>query len=172
MLEVGGVGYQVSVSVHTLSQLPSEGDPAFLHIYTHVREDAIVLYGFLAEEEKRMFATLLGVTGVGPKVALNLLSGIPGPRLAEAIEAEDVSSLSRIPGVGRKTASRLILELRDKLPSSVPATDRIYDDVLSALVNLGYKKSIAGPALDRARKEGHTDIETLLKEALKYLTNE
>ncbi|MGW8272714.1 MAG: Holliday junction branch migration protein RuvA [Thermodesulfovibrionales bacterium] len=172
VLEVGGVGYQVNVSVHTLSQLPTEGDAAFLHIYTHVREDAIVLYGFLEEEEKRMFATLLGVTGIGPKVALNVLSGIPGARLIEVIEAEDVASLSRIPGVGKKTASRLILELRERLPSPVAKPDRIHDDVLSALVNLGYRKNVAAPALDRARKEGHKDIETLLKESLKYLTNE
>ena len=109
---------------------------------------------------------------MGPKLALNILSGIPTDKFIEAVESENATVLSKIPGVGKKTANRLILELREKLPAAEEKRDRVYEDVLSALVNLGYKKSIASEALDRVYKKNGEDIETLLKETLKYLTNE
>lgn len=170
IVEVGGVGYQVNVPVSLLSVLPSEGSEVFLYIYTHVREDALQLFGFPTEDEKKIFITLLGITGIGPKMALNILSGVPVNDFLSAIYSEDVALLCRIPGLGKKTAHRLILELRDKLPVSREIKDRVFDDTLSALVNLGYKKSEAQESLEIAYKKGYTQIEDLLKESLKYLT--
>ncbi len=170
IVEVGGVGYHIHVPLNLLSTMPEEGKDIFLQIYTHVREDALQLYGFPSEEEKKIFVTLLGVTGIGPKMALNILSGIPIKDFLNAIDTEDVAHLCRIPGLGKKTAHRLILELREKLPSTKEVKDRVFDDTLSALVNLGYKKSVAQESLEMAYKKGHTDIEKLLRESLKYLT--
>ena len=170
IVEVGGVGYQVNVPLSVLANFPEEGSSVFLHIYTHVREDALHLYGFTTEDEKRIFTTLLGVTGIGPKMALNILSGIAHDDFINAIEKEDVALLCRIPGLGKKTAQRLILELREKLPRADQFRDRLFEDTLSALVNLGYKKSEAMESLEAAYKKGYKDIETLLKESLKYLT--
>ncbi|MBI4684284.1 MAG: Holliday junction branch migration protein RuvA [Nitrospirae bacterium] len=170
IIEVNGVGYHVNVPVSILSNLPEEGSNVFLHIHTHVREDALQLYGFDTEDEKKIFTTLLGITGIGPKMALNILSGISYDDFIRALEAEDVALLCRIPGLGKKTAHRLILELREKLPSSEKPKDRIFDDTLSALVNLGYKKPVAKESLEMAYKKGYRDIENLLKESLKYLT--
>ncbi len=172
IVEVGGVGYQINVSVSTLSALPDEGCEVFMHIYTHVREDLIQLYGFTSEDEKKIFVTLLGITGIGPKMALNILSGISHRDLLSAIETEDVAVLCKIPGLGKKTAHRLILELREKLPSPKTIYDRVFDDTLSALINLGYKKSVSLKALEMAYKTGIKDIEGLLRESLKYLTGE
>ena len=170
IVEVNGVGYHVNVPLNILSTLPEEGSNVFLYTYTHVREDALQLYGFSTEDEKKIFTTLLGITGVGPKMALNILSGISRNDFVEAIEKEDVALLCRIPGLGKKTAHRLILELRDKLPSAEKPKDRVFDDTLSALVNLGYKKSDAQASLEMAYKKGIKGIEGLLKESLKYLT--
>ncbi|MEK7712485.1 MAG: Holliday junction branch migration protein RuvA [Nitrospirota bacterium] len=170
IVEAGGVGYQVNVPSSILSNFPAEGSTVFLNIYTHVREDALQLYGFATEDEKRIFTTLLGVTGIGPKMALNILSGISHDDFMRAIEEEDVALLCRIPGLGKKTAHRLILELREKLPSLGKVRDKIFDDTLSALVNLGYKKAEAIESLEMAYKKGYKDIETLVKESLKYLT--
>ncbi|KAF0145142.1 MAG: ruvA [Nitrospirae bacterium] len=170
IVEVNGVGYHVNVPMNILSNLPEEGSNVFLHTYTHVREDALQLYGFSTEDEKKIFTTLLGITGVGPKMALNILSGISRNDFVEAIEKEDVALLCRIPGLGKKTAHRLILELRDKLPSAEKPKDRVFEDTLSALVNLGYKKSDAQASLEMAYKKGIKGIEGLLKESLKYLT--
>ncbi|MDI6744909.1 MAG: Holliday junction branch migration protein RuvA [Thermodesulfovibrionales bacterium] len=170
IVEAGGVGYQVNVPLSILSNLPEEGSAVFLNIYTHVREDALQLYGFATEDEKRIFTTLLGVTGIGPKMALNILSGISHDDFMRAIEEEDVALLCRIPGLGKKTAHRLILELREKLPRLGKVRDRVFEDTLSALVNLGYKKAEAIDSLEMAYKKGHKDIETLVKESLKYLT--
>jgi Holliday junction DNA helicase RuvA len=170
LVDVGGVGYLVHVPLNTLSNLPDEGHDVFLKVHTHVRDDAIQLFGFLTEEEKKVFVTLLGITGVGPKMALNVLSGIPHDDFLTAIRKEDVAMLCRVPGLGKKTAHRLILELRDKLPSpSAAKEDRVFDDVLSALVNLGYKRNTAQEYLDRTYKQGYRDIEGLLKETLKLL---
>jgi Holliday junction DNA helicase RuvA len=170
IIEAHGVGYQVHVPLNTLSRLPDENHEIFLHIYTHVREDAIHLYGFRAEEEKRIFTTLLGITGIGPKMALNVLSGLSLDEFLTALETEDVAMLCRIPGLGKKTAHRLILELREKLPAATGSRDRAFEDALSALVNLGYKKNIAQEFLEHACKQGHTDIETLIRETLKLMS--
>ncbi|TAL23201.1 MAG: Holliday junction branch migration protein RuvA [Nitrospirae bacterium] len=170
IVEVNGIGYQVNVPLNILSNLPSEGNDIFLHIHTHVREDALQLFGFSNEDEKKIFTTLLGITGIGPRMALNILSGISRNDFVEAIEKEDVALLCRIPGLGKKTAHRLILELREKLPPSEKPRDRVFEDTLSALVNLGYKKSDALASLEMAYKKGIKGIENLLKESLKYLT--
>jgi Holliday junction DNA helicase RuvA len=170
LVDVGGVGYLVHVPLNTLSNLPDEGHDVLLRIHTHVRDDAIQLFGFLTEEEKKVFVTLLGITGVGPKMALNVLSGIPYEDFLAAIRQEDVAMLCRVPGLGKKTAHRLILELRDKLPSPAAVKeDRVFDDVLSALMNLGYKRTTAQECLDKTYKQGYRDIEGLLKETLKLL---
>jgi len=172
IIEVQGVGYQVHVPLTILSNLPAEGREVFLYIYTHVREDALQLFGFSSEDERKIFVTLLGVTGIGPKMALNILSGVSHDDFLRAIEQEDVVMLCRIPGLGKKTAHRLILELREKLPASSSGKDRLFEDALSALINLGYKKNIAVETLDRTYKAGHADLETLLRETLKLLTRE
>jgi len=172
IIDVAGVGYSVQVPLTLLSSLPDEHRDVFLYIHTHVREDAIQLYGFQTADEKRIFTTLIGISGIGPKVALNILSTIPPDNFHNAINSEDVDILCRVPGLGKKTAHRLILELKGKLPSIKEKKDTIYDDTLSALVNLGYKKNIAQDALEKAYNNGCRDIESLLKEALKYLTKE
>ncbi len=170
IVDVHGVGYGVQVPLTLISSLPGEQSEIFLHIHTHVREDTLQLYGFQAEDEKRIFTTLIGISGIGPKTALNLLSTIPPEKFYTAVDAEDVDVLCRVPGLGKKTAHRLILELKDKLPSFREKKNTVYDDTLSALVNLGYKKSIAMEALEKASGIGMNDIEGLLREALKYLT--
>jgi Holliday junction DNA helicase RuvA len=168
IVDVGGVGYEVTVPVRLLAEI-SESEEVTLLVHTHVREDALVLYGFGDEREKRVFRTLLNVTGVGPKLALNILSGGPVDDFLRAVDAEDTALLTRLPGVGKKTAERIIFELREKLPADTPDKDSVYGDALSALVNLGYRKTDARSALDSVYKQGDGDIETLLKEALKIL---
>ncbi len=170
IVEAAGVGYRLSVPVSTLSELPGEGAEVFLHVHTHVREDAIHLYGFKTPEEKKIFTTLLGISGIGPKLALNIISGISHDDFLRAVGAEEIDLLTRIPGLGKKTAHRIVLELRDKLPREGAVADRVFDDTLSALVNLGYRGGDAQRAVEKARRKGHNEIEPLLKEALKYLT--
>jgi Holliday junction DNA helicase RuvA len=170
LVDVGGVGYEVRVPVSTLSELPAEGEKVFLNIYTHVREDLIVLYGFGSMGEKKVFTTVLGVTGVGPKLALAILSGMKSEEFTEAVEAEDIALLSRIPGLGKKTANRLVLELKGKLPRSSSPTDTISSDSVSALINLGYKRADALKAVELARKGGSQSVEDILKESLQMLT--
>ncbi|HEX8949858.1 MAG TPA: Holliday junction branch migration protein RuvA [Dissulfurispiraceae bacterium] len=172
IVDVGGVGYSVQVPFTLLSDLPEENKEVFLYVYTHVREDAILLYGFQSEDEKKIFTTLIGISGIGPKTALNLLSTIPPDKFFNAINSEDVDVLCKVPGLGKKTAHRIILELREKLPSIREKRDTVYEDTLSALVNLGYKKGVAQDVLEKVRKSGSDDIETLLRESLKYLTKE
>ncbi len=170
LVEVNGIGYEVNVPVSVLSSLPEEGDIIFLLVYTYVKEDSLQLYGFLKEEEKQIFTTVLGISGIGPRIALSILSGISSDDFMEAISNEDITLLTRIPGLGKKTAQRLILELREKLPKPLSTKERAYDDALSALVHLGYRKSDATNALDTVYKKGIRNIETLLKESLQYLT--
>ncbi|MCL5236254.1 MAG: Holliday junction branch migration protein RuvA [Nitrospirae bacterium] len=172
IVDVNGVGYGIQVPLTLLSALPGENSEVFLYIHTHVREDALQLYGFRAEDEKRIFTTLIGISGIGPKTALNLLSTIPPDKFYNAINSEDVDVLCKVPGLGKKTAHRLILELREKLPSIKERKDTIYDDALSALVNLGYKKNFAQETLEKVYSSGIRDVETLLRESLKYLTKE
>jgi holliday junction DNA helicase RuvA len=172
IVDVGGVGYSVTVPLSTLASLPDETSEVFLYTYTHVREDILQLFGFRVEEEKRIFTTLIGVSGIGPRIALSILSTIPADTFYGLVHAEDVEALCRVPGLGKKTAQRIILELREKLPAMREKKDVLYEDTLSALVNLGYKKNIAQDALDKAYNSGFRDIESLLRETLKYLTRE
>lgn len=169
IIEVGGVGYRVLVPLGVLSDLPPMGKEVFLHIHTHVREDAIHLFGFMSEGEKKAFMTLLGISGIGPKVALNIISGIPYEEFLLAVEGEDITRLTRIPGLGKKTANRIVLELRGKLPREGEPVGTEHEDALSALMNLGYRKPEAAEAIELATADGHTDIEAVLREALKRL---
>ena len=177
IIEVSGVGYRVSIPLCNLVDIPGPGEKVFLHTYTHVREDALQLFGFLSEEERKVFTTLLGISGIGPKLGLAILSGMPAQRFIEAVNSEDVALLSTIPGLGKKTALRLILELKGKLPSlesdeAYGAKERsLAEDAVSALVNLGYKKPSADKAVDNAVRGGIVAIEDIIKEALKYLTD-
>lgn len=172
IVDVQGVGYEVFLPVSAITGLPAQGAEVFLHIHTHVKEDSIKLFGFLSPHEKQVFSTLLGVNGVGPKLALNVLSSLPGDAFRQAVEAEDTTALSKVPGVGKKTAARIILELKQKLPqmASKSPKDAVLEDALSALVNLGYKKAEAQKALEKAGKSTDEGIEGLLKGALKELT--
>lgn len=153
IVETSGVGYDVTISVPTFSDLPPLGSEVALHIHTHVREDVIALYGFLRSSEKLLFEKLITVSGIGPKLAITILSGMAADEMVAAIGGGDVARLTRIPGIGRKTAERMVLELRDKLPGvspSVAATaprSATEQDVLSALVNLGYQSAAAEKAL-------------------------
>jgi holliday junction DNA helicase RuvA len=174
----GGVGYLVNIPASTFYKLDGQ-KTASLQIYTHVREDIIALYGFATPEEKFAFEKLISISGIGPRLAQNILSGIEPLELAEAIVHSDTRRLSSIPGVGKKTAERICLELRDKLvfagerpQSATPPGTTVDDDVHSALVNLGYKPSAADAALQAARKESPADMEfsALLKAALRHLT--
>ena len=170
VVEVAGVGYRVLVGNSTVSALPDEGSEVFFHIHTHVRDDALQLYGFAADNEKRTFTTLLGITGIGPKVALSIVSSIKYEEFLKAVEAEDIAFLTRVPGLGKKTAHRLVLELSGKLPKKEQPRDRVFDDAVSALQNLGYRKTDALGAVEKAYNKGHSDLEPLIKKALKYLT--
>jgi Holliday junction DNA helicase RuvA len=161
VVETGGVGYDVTISVPTFSDLPAVGADVALHIHTHVREDVIALYGFLRSSEKVLFEKLITVSGIGPKLAITILSGMPADEMVGAIRGNDVARLTRIPGIGKKTAERMVLELRDKLPGTVPAVTTAVpamsateEDVLSALVNLGYQRSAAEKALEATMKSG------------------
>jgi holliday junction DNA helicase RuvA len=178
IVETAGVGYDVTISVPTFSDLPETGSELALHIHTHVREDAIALYGFLRSSEKALFEKLITVSGIGPKLAITILSGMAADEMVGAIRGNDVARLTRIPGIGRKTAERLVLELRDKLPettsacmTAVPALGAIEEDVLSALVNLGYQRAAAEKALTTATKNGKGgSFDTLFREALAALS--
>jgi holliday junction DNA helicase RuvA len=161
VVETSGVGYDVTISVPTFSDLPAVGSEVALYIHTHVREDVIALYGFLHPREKLLFEKLITVSGIGPKLAITILSGMPADEMVAAIRGNDVARLTRIPGVGKKTAERMVLELRDKLPAAttaaaplVPAMSSIEEDVLSALMNLGYQRPLAEKALASAPKDG------------------
>src|SRR5438128_7727592 len=163
VVETGGVGYDVTISVPTFSDLPGIGSEVALHIHTHVREDLIALYGFLHPAEKHLFEKLITVSGIGPKLAITILSGMAADEMVGAIRSNDVARLTRIPGIGKKTAERMVLELRDKLPevsaASAPAVavmNPTEEDVLSALVNLGYQRAAAEKALGALAKEGDT----------------
>src|SRR5713101_7101608 len=164
IVETGGVGYDVAISVPTFSDLPNVGSEIALHIHTHVREDLIALYGFLRSAEKQLFEKLITVSGIGPKLAITILSGMPADDMVNAIRGNDVARLTRIPGIGKKTAERMVLELRDKLPPSgtnqvhvVPSLSATQEDVLSALMNLGYQRPAAEQALRSVEKNGSFD---------------
>jgi len=178
VVETAGVGYDVTISVPTFSDLPAVGAEVALHIHTHVREDLIALYGFLRPSEKLLFEKLITVSGIGPKLAITILSGMAADEMVGAIRGNDIARLTRIPGIGKKTAERMVLELRDKLPargpSSAPAISAlspIEADVLSALTNLGYQQAAAEKALGLASKAGHaTSFDTLFRDTLAALS--
>ena len=178
VIDVSGVGYRVTIPLSTFYRLGELGSEASLLIHTHVREDALALYGFLTDEEQLLFERLIAVSGVGPKVALGILSGIEAPDLVEALRASDVARLTRIPGVGKKTAERLVLELKDKMPARIGAAREAAapgsasrDDLLSALVHLGYSRPEAERGVDKALREGKdTRFEDLLRRSLQVLS--
>ncbi|MBV9608532.1 MAG: Holliday junction branch migration protein RuvA [Acidobacteria bacterium] len=176
VVEAAGVGYDVTISVPTYSELPSEGADIALHIHTHVREDAIALFGFLRPDEKRLFEKLIQVSGIGPKLAITILSGMSAADMVTAIKSNDVGRLTRIPGIGKKTAERMVLELRDKLDAlgaepARPAASPVEEDVLSALVNLGYNRAAAERAIAAAGKNGGpANFDALFREALGALS--
>jgi Holliday junction DNA helicase RuvA len=181
IIDVHGVGYRASIPLSTFYGLPEVGSQVSLHIHTHVREDAILLYGFLTLREKELFLALIAVSGIGPKVALAIISGLPAGELADAIARGDQRKISTIPGVGPKTAARVVLELKDKAaaigaaetgPCVTGAPSRERDEAVSALVNLGYKKNMAEDAVKKICAAGGEDmaLEALIKEALKALS--
>jgi Holliday junction DNA helicase RuvA len=183
VVETCGVGYEVNISVPTFSELPANGSEVTLHIHTHVREDLIALYGFLRPAEKQLFEKLMTVSGIGAKLAITILSGMAADDMAGAILGNDVARLTRIPGIGKKTAERMVLELRDKLPAvagtstpTTPVMSPIEEDVLSALVNLGYQRAAAEKALATAVKSGlgksekMGSFDALFREALACLS--
>jgi holliday junction DNA helicase RuvA len=176
IVETNGVGYDVVISVPTFSELPSAGNEVALHIHTHVREDALNLYGFLRFAEKQLFEKLITVSGIGPKLGITILSGMPADEMVAAIRGGDIGRLTRIPGIGKKTAERMVLELRDKLPSarpvdlSTPQASPVEEDVMSALINLGYQRGAAEKALLGRRGARDEKFDTLFREALGALS--
>jgi Holliday junction DNA helicase RuvA len=179
LVDVGGVGYLVHIPLSTFYALGDLHSSVTLLIHTQLREDAISLYGFLSAREKHLFELLISASGVGPVLALKILSGMSVDDLVPAVRSGDLARLTRIPGVGRKTAERMIVELRDKLAAveipedarkTVAATGAA-GDVVSALLNLGYDQHAAEQAVERARKDGASEtFETLLRGALQQLT--
>ena len=178
ILEVGGVGYDVTIPISTFSQASGHGRRDELRIYTHVREDMLALYGFLTQDEKNLFEKLIGVSGIGPGLAIKVLSGMPAADLLTAIRRNELDKLVRIPGVGKKTAERMVLELRDKLPApagdeqacAAPSLSRLDEDVLSALLNLGCARPAAEAAVRKARAGGAPDeFEPLFRKALELV---
>jgi len=175
VVDVGGVGYDVLVPLSTFYGLGEAGGGVMLRVHTHVREDVIALYGFATGLEQDLFERLIAINGIGPKLALAVLSGIDPAELVRAIRAQDVARLTRIPGVGKKTAERIGLELKDRLPqaaapaeASLPAGDDRRADLLSALTNLGYKGAVAEKAVDAAvRTSPDAPFEQLLRDILR-----
>jgi Holliday junction DNA helicase RuvA len=177
VVETAGVGYDVTITIPTFSDLPGTGNEVALHIHTHVREDQIALYGFLRSAEKELFEKLITVSGIGPKLAITILSGMAADEMVGAIRHNDIPRLTRIPGIGKKTAERMVLELRDKLfpagvetPAAPPKT-AIEEDVLSAMTNLGYQRPAAERALAQAAKNGKEEsFEALFRNTLAALS--
>jgi Holliday junction DNA helicase RuvA len=180
VIDTAGVGYDVVIPISTFSALPDAGAEVALRIHTHVREDALALFGFLTSEEKALFEKLISVSGIGPALAIKVLSGLAALTIIDAIRGGHVEQLVRIPGVGKKTAERMVLELKDKLEGlggggavpavssrSTPAMSDIEQDVLSALINLGCSRASAEAAVQKARSgDPATDFEPLFRRAL------
>jgi Holliday junction DNA helicase RuvA len=178
VLDVGGVGYDLAIPLGTFSALPPAGEKATVHVHTHVREDALQLFGFSTPQEKYVFERLISVSGIGPKVALTVLSGLPLPELIGAIVTQNARVLATIPGVGKKLAERLGLELKEKLSgfgtgagaSDAPRKTSAVEDAIGALENLGYKLAQAEQAVEKAvRDVGAEDLNKILQAALKSL---
>lgn len=180
VLMAQGVGYQVFLSRTTLQGLPPAGSPLQLHIHMVVREDAHLLFGFPTLEEKSIFLKLIQVNSIGPKMAINILSGLPAGELAQAIHGEDLVRLTAIPGIGKKTAERLIVDLKDKVlewigtkgmtPAKISAPAKLSEEALSALMNLGYSRQEAQTALGALPQGKDWTLETLVREGLKALS--
>jgi Holliday junction DNA helicase RuvA len=179
LVDVGGVGYRVHVPVSTFYRLGDAGSEVRLLTHTHVREDALALFGFATEAEQALFERLIAVAGVGPRVALSILSGIEADELVDALRRQDLARLTRIPGVGRKTAERLVVELKDKVAGLVPAAPAaapepaggLKADLVSALANLGYSRPEAEKAVQRAlAQDGEGRFEDLLRRTLHDLS--
>lgn len=187
IIEVGGVGYEVTIPLSTFYELGEEGADVSLRIYTHVREDILQLFGFKSEREKQLYLKLISVQGIGAKSGISMLSGMSAEEIVTAIRTDNLARLTSIPGVGKKTAERLVIELRDKLneftaqsaleraasggsaQAEAPA-DAVFDDALSALVNLGYQRNAAEKALKQAIKDGtEISVQKLLRKSLQLL---
>ena len=175
VIDVGGVGYEVFIPTTTFTAMPNAGAEVSLDIHTHVREDALSLYGFSSRQERRVFERLISISGIGPKLAVTILSGGSVEGLVGAIRRGDLARLTSIPGVGKKTAERIVVELKDKLKefTEEPAKPVVETDVLSALENLGYSRPMAEAAVRRATN-GDEDaaFDVLFKRALQILTKE
>lgn len=184
IVDVGGVGYEVAIPLSTFYEIGEVGETVELRVYTNVREDAIQLFGFKTQREKELYLKLISVQGVGAKSGITMLSGMSADEIVAALRTENLAKLTSIPGVGRKTAERLVIELRDKvgeLSAGVSAgasmsaaaevgSEGVYDDALSALVNLGYQKNAAEKALQQVRKDGvEPNVQKLLRAALQRL---
>lgn len=174
ILEAAGVGYEVHISIPTFTELPGVGAETAFYIHTHVREDALALFGFLRVEEKQLFEKLISVSGIGPKLAITILSGMPVEGMVGAIRGNNVAVLTRIPGIGKKTAERMVLELRDKLESfgvapAASAASPVEEDVISALVNLGYQRPLAEKALARLGNIEQESFDSLFRKTMAAL---
>jgi len=179
IVETGGVGYDVTIPVSTFTKLPDAGAEVRLRIHTHVREDALALYGFLTQDEKALFEKLISVSGIGPTLAIKILSGLAAPDLVLSIRRGEVEKLVKLPGVGKKTAERMVLELRDKLPPvtgeepappPAEALSPVDQDVLSALLNLGCGRPQAEAAVRKAKAAGGAlEFEPLFRRALELV---
>ena len=174
IVEAGGVGYDVHITIPTFSELPALGAEVALFIHTHVREDALTLFGFLRTEEKQLFEKLISVSGIGPKLAVTILSGMPAESMVAAIRGNNVAALTRIPGIGKKTAERMVLELRDKLesfgvPAAATTVTPVEEDVVSALVNLGYQRALAERALAKLGATSGESFDGLFRKAMAAL---
>ncbi len=175
ILKVGGVGYQVQIPLSTFYALPEPPAPVSLQIHTRIQDDALQLYGFNTPEEKDLFLRLLSIPRIGAGMALKILSGISPQDFEEVMAQGDLKRLAGIPGIGKKSAARILLELKDKVTAAprlrpgAPGGDRVFQDALSALLNLGYSKNMAEQALDAARSRGANTLEDLLRQSLKAL---
>jgi Holliday junction DNA helicase RuvA len=175
LIKVGGVGYQVYISLNTFYALADPPGHVALHIHTRIQDDALQLYGFADQDEKALFLELLSIPRIGARIALNILSGIAPGEFREAVADSDVRRLASIPGLGRKSAERITLELRDRLAASAPShrpappQERERQDALSALLNLGYSKNLAEKALDKVQAQGAHTLEEMLRQSLKWL---
>lgn len=171
IVEAGGVGYDVNISVSTFSDLPAVDGQVALFIHTHVREDALMLFGFRREQEKQLFEKLISVSGIGPRLAITILSGMQADAAVAAIKGNNLAALTRVPGIGKKTAERMVLELRDKLdaftaPAAATAVSPVEEDVLSALVNLGFKREDAERVVARVGAGPAEGFDVLFRKAM------
>jgi Holliday junction DNA helicase RuvA len=174
IVEAAGVGYDVNISVATFSELPALDSEVSLFIHTHVREDALILFGFLRQREKQLFEKLISVSGIGPRLAITILSGMEADAAVAAIKGNSVAALTRVPGIGKKTAERMVLELRDKLdafgvPAAAAVVSPVEEDVLSALVNLGFNRGDAEKVLARLGGRPDDAFDTLFRKAMAAL---